>query len=151
MDAFGGGRDDAVLRPRNDERALLTPSELHQAFSFTARQASLLLLPLGPGDLRLDPEQGKKNSFQIPYGQWLVYSRLGCAYSNRLLVSHSSFLRKFTEAKVGVNSIGLKDGSVLPSANHHPRWAHVFTRSLSSSGTHFPTTALTWVRISPTY
>lgn len=30
-------------------------------------------------------------------------------------------------------------------------FANVFKRSLRSNGTHFPTTALTWVRISPTY
>lgn len=65
VDAFGEGQDDAVLRPTNDERALLTPSELHQTFSFTGGQASLLLLPLCPGDLRLDPGQKKQPSHTI--------------------------------------------------------------------------------------
>lgn len=45
----------------------------------------------------------RENSLLIPYGQWLIYSRLGCAYSNLLLVLHSSFLRKFTEAMIRVN------------------------------------------------
>lgn len=66
MDALGEGQDDTELRPTNDERALLTASELHQTFSFTVRQASLLLLPLRPGDLRLDPVQRKH--LLIPYG-----------------------------------------------------------------------------------
>lgn len=113
VDAFGEGQDDAVLRPTNDERALLTPSELHQTFSFTGGQASLLLLPLCPGDLRLDPGQKKQPSHTI----WPVtYSSLGCAYPN-LLVLHSSFLRKITEAMIRVNGIGLKDGRLAPNGS----------------------------------
>lgn len=66
VDAFGEGQDDAILRPTNDERVLLTPSELHQTSSFTMRQASLLLLPLCPRNLRLDPVQRK----QAPHTIW---------------------------------------------------------------------------------
>lgn len=60
MDAFGEGQDDTILRPTNDERALQTPSELRRTVGGTARQAGLLLLPLGPGDLGLDPVQRKQ-------------------------------------------------------------------------------------------
>lgn len=57
----------------------LPASELDWTVSFSVRQTGLLLLSLGPGDLRLDPVQ-RKAAALIPCFQG-IYSRLSCACS----------------------------------------------------------------------
>jgi len=59
VDAFREHQDDTALRPTDDHQALQTVSELPASeldwtVSFSVRQTGLLLLSLGPGDLRLD-------------------------------------------------------------------------------------------------
>ncbi|MEQ2187838.1 hypothetical protein GOODEAATRI_008683 [Goodea atripinnis] len=54
MDAFREHQDDKALRPTDDDQP---HSELDRTVGFKVTRPGLLLLPLGPGDLRLDPGQ----------------------------------------------------------------------------------------------
>lgn len=51
--------------PRMTSGLFGRPGELHGAVSFTLTGDGLLLLPLGPGDLGLDPGQRKQPSHTI--------------------------------------------------------------------------------------
>lgn len=89
------------------------------------RRVSCVRLPAPPWDRRVYSSfllapgifawiLDRENSLLTPCDQWRLYSRLACAYSNLLLVPHSSFLRKFTEAVICVNRTGLKDSRMAP-------------------------------------